>query len=377
MASASNIPGAVSPGDPGAAGAAEYNPPPSRPLQIFLFCAFLITVAAYVAGQRSDISAEETANRARNSQLYRAEKVRNEYLADTKRGFQAEDQKQFATAVSNFQSAALLQNIGEAHYNLGHALFLQSRSSDAVKEFQMAVGLDPRLRDAYLSWGQVLVEQGSAADAEKVYRKAIAQSPDFSVYHFKLAQTLAAQNQNAAALDEFDRAARLGLDSPDFALQFGSALSQAGRFADAEFYLAKAAAMKADLPGVQFQLGLAQQQQGNYTNAIARYEIMLTQQPDHPETLNNLALIYATATNQAVRSPRMAVQCATHACAATQEKNPRFLDTLARSYASGGDFSQAAVWENKAIERAKETADPDLLRDLTARYALFQQQKVE
>jgi tetratricopeptide (TPR) repeat protein len=115
-------------------------------LQIFLFCAFLITVAAYVAGQRSDIETEQTVTRARDQKLDRLIVNKGKYLAYVKLGFQAENQQRFADAISNFQCAALLQNTAEAHFNLGNALLMQSRTNEALKEFQAALALDPRLK---------------------------------------------------------------------------------------------------------------------------------------------------------------------------------------------------------------------------------------
>ena len=146
MANATPHPGKTAPGQSGPGETSDYDPPPSLPLQIFLFCAFLLTVAAYVAGQRAESSAEQSAARARDMKLDRQMVAKGKYLAYLKLGLQAEEQKHFAEAVSNFQSAALLENIGEAHYNLGNALLLLSRTNEAVKEFQAALALDPKLK---------------------------------------------------------------------------------------------------------------------------------------------------------------------------------------------------------------------------------------
>jgi tetratricopeptide (TPR) repeat protein len=146
MTSATNIPGAVPPGKSNLEETPDFNPPPSLPLQIFLFCAFLITVAAYVAGQRSQSSAEQAAARARDDQSQRLAVNKNKYLICTKLGFQAEEQKRYAAAVDNFRNAVLLQNTGEAHYNLANALLLQSQTNEALKEFQAALALDPKMK---------------------------------------------------------------------------------------------------------------------------------------------------------------------------------------------------------------------------------------
>jgi len=146
MANATNFPGGVPPAPSAPADASDYDPPPSLPLEIFLFCAFLLTVAAYVAGQRSDFAAEQSQERARGDRLHRLIVDKNKYLGYVKLGFQAEAQKNFPLAVSNFQNAVLLQDTGEAHYNLGNALMLLSRTNEALKEFQAALALDPKLK---------------------------------------------------------------------------------------------------------------------------------------------------------------------------------------------------------------------------------------
>lgn len=148
MANATNFPGGAAPAQSDSGEPSDYDPPPSLPLEIFLFCAFLITVAAYVAGQRSDLAAERLADRTRSEKLHRQIVDKNRYLGYVKLGFQAEEQKNFLSAVSNFQNAVLLQNTGEAHYNLGNALLLLSppRTDEALKEFQAALALDPKLK---------------------------------------------------------------------------------------------------------------------------------------------------------------------------------------------------------------------------------------
>jgi tetratricopeptide (TPR) repeat protein len=146
MANATNKTGGTPARRSGPEEETDYNPPPSLPLQMFLFCAFLVTVAAYVVGQRSDSASEKLAATLREEKLDRQVVDRNKYLAYVKLGFRAEEQKDFAGAVSNFQNAVLLENICEAHYNLGNALLLLSRTNDALKEFQAALALDPKLK---------------------------------------------------------------------------------------------------------------------------------------------------------------------------------------------------------------------------------------
>ena len=116
---------------------------------------------------------------------------------------------------------------------------------------------------------------------------------------------------------------------------------------------------------------------GQYAEAIDNYRKVLTLTPDDPATLNNLALLYATATNDEVRTPKMAVLLATRACEATSSQNARYMDTLARSYAEDGNFLQAITWEEKAMRRASQLNDEELTRELEARDALFREHKLQ
>ena len=73
----------------------------------------------------------------------------------------------------------------------------------------------------------------------------------------------------------------------------------------------------------------------------------------------------------------MAVLLGARACDATMSQNARYMDTLARAYAADGDFFQAISWEDKAVRRATQLGDHDLMRELQPRFTLFLQHKAE
>ena len=167
------------------------------------------------------------------------------------------------------------------------------------------------------------------------------------------------------------------MNTPDFWCSYGTLLNKLDKLPQAEARLSKAVALQPGLGVAQFQLALAQERQGNYAEAIGHYEATLAAIPDDPATLNSLALLYATATNQEVRSSKMAVMLATRACDATNNQNARYLDTLARAYAADNDFFQAIAWEDKAVRRATQLADHELQRELQPRFSKFVQHKAE
>ena len=89
-----------------------------------------------------------------------------------------------------------------------------------------------------------------------------------------------------------------------------------------------------------------------YADAINAYEKALELSPRDPETLNNLAWLYATCEQKEYREPVKALVYARHAAA--MKPVPYVLDTLAEAYHANG-------MDDKAIETIKQalTMNPD------------------
>jgi Flp pilus assembly protein TadD len=91
-------------------------------------------------------------------------------------------------------------------------------------------------------------------------------------------------------------------------------------------------------------LGTIYYEDKEYDEAIQAYEKALELAPRDPETLNNLAWLYATCEQEQYRQPSKALVYATHAAA--MKPVPYILDTLAESYHVNG-------MREKAIETIK------------------------
>ncbi len=412
MASDPNIPGGTPPeqrlarpsGAKPAAITGEPPLPPSKPLQIFLLIAFVISGAAYVVDQWNVYRTSQMQAK-HPSKLKRLVQSQSAFLGHVQAGDDAFAKKHYDKAVSEFRLALQGQNRPEGHVKLASALFQQGNPDAAFAQFKEAIRLNPLLMDAYSLWGHALVSQGKPEEAVRLYLEALQRKPDSGLLHYDLALALQDMQNNlesarrlavavgkseqanansgearrlaADALQHYTKASRLGVNSPAFWCGYGALLNQQARFADAEACLTRALAQDPSLARAHSELALAQHRQGKYADAIAHYEKVLTLTPDDPATLDGLALLYATATNSEVLSPKMAVQLATRACDATSSQNARFMDTLARSYAADGDFLQAISWEDKALRRAGQLSDHDLESELQARYALFLAHKTQ
>ena len=378
--------------------------PPNKALQWFLLGALVITGSAYVVNEWVELTTSP-AHARHETQLQRQVRSQSEYLSHSQAGQDALAKKHYDVAVAEYRLALQSQNNAAGHEALGQALLKAGNPQAAFPQFREALGLDPGLISVASAWAMALANVGKPDEAARILQDALQRHPDSGLLHYNLATTFvlmrtdaqgrrrmavaAGQSAEAAAaqtdanklgeeaLRHFVKASRNKVDSPAFWCSYGQLLNQLAHYAEAEACLVRAVAADAGLAPAHFQLALAEDHLGKYAAAIEHYNRVLTLTPDDAATLNNLALLYATATNAEVRSPKMAVQLATRACDATTSQNAQYMDTLARSYAADGDFFQAITWEEKALHRAKQLNDEDLARVLEARDALFVDHKTQ
>lgn len=93
---------------------------------------------------------------------------------------------------------------------------------------------------------------------------------------------------------------------------------------------------------------------GNLKGAIAEYQAALRLDPNSVEALNNLALLYVTASDTALRDPSKALKNALQAVAIDNERIAGHLDTLAKAYDANGDHENATLMEQRALNLLTE-----------------------
>jgi Tfp pilus assembly protein PilF len=146
---------------------------------------------------------------------------------------------------------------------------------------------------------------------------------------------------------------------------------QQGQSAAAIRSFEMAVQMAPDNVEAHFNLAIANQIGDNPAKAIEQYRKILTLQPEHLDTLNNLAWLYATSPSPN-RNTTEAVRLATQLCQATKHGDPSHLDTLAAALSEMGDFQQAVAIATAALKLARGRGESELEAKLTERAALYQ-----
>jgi tetratricopeptide (TPR) repeat protein len=152
----------------------------------------------------------------------------------------------------------------------------------------------------------------------------------------------------------------------------GLALAHTGRLPEAVAHYQAALEILPDAPEAHRAFGMALADQGKIRDAIAHFREALRLKPDDVETLDELSWALATYPEDVVRDGKEAVQLATHAVQLTGGQNMATVDTLAAAYAEAGRFEEAIRTEQKAVEFAAASRQPQLAEEFRRRLKLYQ-----
>jgi tetratricopeptide (TPR) repeat protein len=109
-----------------------------------------------------------------------------------------------------------------------------------------------------------------------------------------------------------------------------------------------------DNPLDQLWRGQALQLAGRYAEACEIYELVLRDNPSDLFALHHLAHIKASCENQSLRDGKLAVNLATHLCKLSDWQEWSDVSVLAAAHAEVGDWKQAELFANMALELAPE-----------------------
>jgi tetratricopeptide (TPR) repeat protein len=225
------------------------------------------------------------------------------------------------------RTLAVTSNNAVAHKSLGGVLLKKAQVERAMFHLNEALRIapdaigdhrDPENASLHQHLGIALAAKGQLDGAISHYRTALELRPDYHEVHEKLAGVLWRRGDIDQAILHWQKALELRPDDPNLHASIATAYTRQRRFAD----------------------------------AISHYERSLAAAPDAVVTLNNFALVLATASAADARDGARAIELASRAEKLSNGENATAIRTLAAAYAETGRFEEAI----HAAERARDIA---------------------
>jgi len=230
---------------------------------------------------------------------------------------------------------------------------------DSVALYTRVLALDPLNAVAHFNVGLLRKKQGDEAGATEAFRTAgqVVSSSRSKYLRILIGQALVESGlpDEAEPLLEGwaevhpEKAAEIGVFLAQRALQ-RSDLALARQRLDEVFAVAPRQ------PDASYLLGLLLNAQGDGVGAVAALRDAVAQEPPRVEALYALVELLASSPDDRVRNGRDALQFALKGVAMTQGQHAGLLAGLSAAYAELGDFQNAALTVQKAIELQPEVS---------------------
>ena len=189
---------------------------------------------------------------------------------------------------------------------------------------------------------------------------------------YRIGQLLALQENDNASLDSFAWAASLNDKDAAPWLRRGEILLRQKHWREAaeNFERGIGISPASERYRLFTQAGIAFEQNGELATAIAFYRRAIGDDQTNGIALNNLAWLLATAKDDALRNPRLALGLA-QAAALTEPDEPGNQDTLAAALAVNGRFAEAVIAAEQGLALARKTSDQTLIKALEDHLAAY------
>jgi tetratricopeptide (TPR) repeat protein len=177
------------------------------------------------------------------------------------------------------------------HRTLGEIFDSRKLSDDAMREYKIAVRLNPGDADSLYALGKLQYRAKLFADAQKSFEGCVTLRPDFTSAHFNRAMSLVQLGEKARAIDAFKAAVATKKDFADAHYMIGSLLRDKGDAAGALDSFKLASTYAPDNAGYTRELASAYIARGDFASAETVLTRALAQDPENPAAVYNMASV--------------------------------------------------------------------------------------
>jgi len=214
---------------------------------------------------------------------------------------------------------------------------------------------------SYLRGADVSLQVGDTKTALRSYRKALELNPDNVDVRVNMAIALIRAGNTKQAESHLLEAIRVMPGHAGAHANLGNLRLRQGRFGEAETCLRKALELRPELPDIRNSLGLVLVQLDKLDEAVEQLNKALELRPDYVEAHQNLGLALMVKGDLAEAREQL------REAEKLEPDNPTTQDLLARTAAKAGDFRQAVLLGERAVELARDAGSNLLTRDFEQR----------
>ena len=242
--------------------------------------------------------------------------------------------------------------------------------AEAVRQFRLALELEPDDADLQLSLGMALDRAGRAREALVELEAALRLDPQSAQAHYNIGTLLERAGRDAGAIERYAAAAERAPESVEAHLRLADAYSRTARVDEALAHYRRVLAAAPDAGAGRFGEAMALVRLGRHREARDRLAAAQTRHPDQPAFAIALARLLAASPDAGVRNGPRAAALA-QAVVATV-KTTGAAETMAMALAEVGQFAGAVEWQRLAIDVARDAGRSDLAQLMSANLAAYQ-----
>ncbi|HZY84961.1 MAG TPA: tetratricopeptide repeat protein, partial [Gemmataceae bacterium] len=181
------------------------------------------------------------------------------------------------------RAVALAPNNALAHNNLGIVLRSKGKLEEAIRHFEEALRIDPKLANARYKLS-VALEQRNLDEAVRHYEEALRLDPKNAAAHVNLGDALSKQRKRDQAISHFEQALRLDPKNAAAHNSLGMALGAKGKPDEAIRHYEEALCLDPKNANAHVNLGNALRTRGKPEEVIRHYEEALRLDPKLAQT---------------------------------------------------------------------------------------------